>query len=310
MTLAQILMLSAMISCLTPWVSSSLALVMGITLALSVGNPFATRTQKATSQLLAIAIVGLGCGMNLETVARVGIEGLGYTISGIVLTLLLGFLLGKTLKIEKDTSLLISTGTAICGGSAIAAVASAIRPKNQEVTIALATVFCLNAIGLVLFPPIGHFLGLSQTQFGLWSALAIHDTSSVVGSTLQYGETALKVGTTVKLARALWIVPITLLISYYRSKKEVSGKLKKPWFILGFLITATLMTYFPILHPVGHYVEWVAKRLMVLTLFLIGANLTPQTLKSVGFKPFLMGIILWVVVASTVLGAIFSGLIG
>jgi uncharacterized integral membrane protein (TIGR00698 family) len=247
--------------------------------------------------------------MNLQTVARVGVEGLGYTITGILLTLLLGYLLGKALKIEKDTSLLISTGTAICGGSAIAAVASAIRPKNQEVTVALATVFCLNALGLVLFPPIGHYLGLNQTQFGLWSALAIHDTSSVVGSTLQYGELALKVGTTVKLARALWIVPLTLGISYYRSKKEVSGKLKKPWFILGFLLAATLMTYFPVLHPIGHQVEWLAKRLMVLTLFLIGANLTPQTIKAVGFKPFLMGILLWVVVASTVLLAISSGLV-
>lgn len=309
MTLSYVLIFLGILSCLTPWVSSSMALVMGITIALSVGNPFLEKTQKMTSRLLAIAIVGLGCGMNLNTVARVGLEGLGYTITGILLTLLLGYLLGKALKIEKDISLLISTGTAICGGSAIAAVASAIRPKNQDVTISLATVFCLNAAGLVLFPPIGHFWDLNQVQFGLWSALAIHDTSSVVGSTLQYGELALKVGTTVKLARALWIVPLTLSITYFRSKKEGFGKLKKPWFILGFLLTAALMTYFPILNPIGHQVEWIAKRIMVVTLFLIGAGLNRPTLKAVGFKPLLMGVILWLVVASIVLGCILTGVI-
>jgi len=282
---------------------------MGLLIALSFGNPFLSRTQKSTSQLLAIAIVGLGCGMNLQTVAKVGLEGLGYTVTGITLTFLVGSLLGRILKVEKDTSLLISTGTAICGGSAIAAVASAIRPKNQDVSIALATVFCLNALGLLIFPPLGHYFGLDQNQFGLWSALAIHDTSSVVGSTLQYGETALKVGTTVKLARALWIVPLTLFVGFSRSRQERSGKMKKPWFILGFLMTATLMTYVPALNPIGQWVEWGAKRLMVLTLFLIGANLTRQTLKSVGFKPLLMGVVLWIIVASNVLSAILAGVI-
>lgn len=282
---------------------------MGIVLALTFGNPLLAETQKATSQLLAIAIVGLGCGMNLHEVAKVGVEGLGYTIVGISFTLGLGLFLGKLFKVEKDTSLLISTGTAICGGSAIAAVASAIRPKNQEVTIALAIVFCLNAIALLIFPPIGHYFGLDQNQFGLWSALAIHDTSSVVGSTLQYGETALKVGTTVKLARALWIVPLTLVIGLSRSNKESSGKMKKPWFILGFLLTATLMTCVPSLQSVGHWVEWGAKRLMVITLFLIGANLNKQTLKNVGFNPFLMGFSLWIIVASLVLFALRAGFI-
>lgn len=302
------MMLLAMGLCLTPWTSSSIALVMGITLAVTLGNPFLEKTQKATSQLLAVAIVGLGCGMNLQTVARVGVEGLGYTITGISLTLILGYFLGKVLKVPKNTSLLISTGTAICGGSAIAAVASAIRPKNEEVTVSLATVFCLNAIGLLIFPALGHHFGLDQTQFGLWSALAIHDTSSVVGSTLQYGELALKVGTTVKLARALWIVPLTLLIAW-RYSKEAPGKMKKPWFILGFLATATLMTYVPSLAPIGHSVEWVSKRLMVVTLFLIGANLSRKTLKAVGFRPLLMGVVLWGVVASAVLVFILTGLV-
>ncbi|NBX76274.1 MAG: putative sulfate exporter family transporter [Proteobacteria bacterium] len=295
--------------CFLPQFPSWGALLLGMLIALTLGNPFLSRTQKLTSQLLAIAIVGMGCGMNLQTVAETGMAGLGYTVTGITLTFVLGSLLGKVLKVEKDTSLLITSGTAICGGSAIAAIASAIRPKNQEVSIALATVFCLNALGLLIFPPVGHYLNLDQNQFGLWSALAIHDTSSVVGSTLQFGETALRVGTTVKLARALWIVPLTLLIGFARSKQEPSGKLKKPWFILGFLLAATLMTYVPVLNPIGHWIEMVSKRLLVLTLFLIGANLTAQTLKSVGFKPFLMGVILWIIVASTVLFAILKGLI-
>ncbi|NBX92242.1 MAG: putative sulfate exporter family transporter [Proteobacteria bacterium] len=285
-------------------ISSSWALLSGIVLALTWGNPFAQYTQKATPRLLAIAIVGLGCGMNLSVVARVGLEGLGYTIAGISLTFLLGTLLGKALRIEKDTSLLISTGTAICGGSAIAAVASAIRPKDHEVTVALATVFCLNALGLLIFPYVGRLLGLDENQFGLWSALAIHDTSSVVGATYQYGDLALKVGTTVKLARALWIVPLTFLIGMVRAHKSTVGKLKKPWFILGFLIAAALMTFFPSLNSYGHLIESIAKRLMVLTLFFIGANLSSQTLTRVGIRPFIMGVVLWGVVATSVLAAI------
>jgi len=308
MNFKKALFVASMGWCFTPWMSSSIALVLGISLAMTLGNPFLEKTQKATSQLLAIAIVGLGCGMNLQTVARVGIEGIGYTITGIVLTLFLGFFLGKLFKVPRDTSLLISTGTAICGGSAIAAVASAIRPKNEEVTISLATVFCLNAIGLILFPPLGHWFGLDQNQFGLWSALAIHDTSSVVGSTLQYGELALKVGTTVKLARALWIVPLTILVAWKYSKDK-PGKMKKPWFILGFLGTATLMTYLPALNELGHGIEWVAKRLMVLTLFLIGANLNQKTLKAVGLRPLLMGLMLWGGVGTAVLLAIMVGII-
>lgn len=307
--MSKVVMVGGTLFCFFPWFPSWGALLMGIIIALTLGNPFLDKTQKLTSQLLALAIVGLGCGMNLQTVAKVGLDGIVYTVIGISLTFAIGFFLGKVLKVEKDSSLLISAGTAICGGSAIAAVASAIRPKNQDITIALATVFCLNAVGLLIFPVLGHTFGLNQNQFGLWSALAIHDTSSVVGATLQFGETALKVGTTVKLARALWIVPLTLLIAFIRSRKETTKKIKKPWFILGFLISATLMTYFPVLQPAGHWIEWVAKRFMVLTLFLIGANLSRQTLKSVGFKPFLMGVILWFLVASSVLTAIIKGLI-
>lgn len=295
--------------CFVPVFPSWAALLLGMTLALSVGNPFFEKTQKMTARLLAIAIVGLGCGMNLQVVARVGLEGLGYTITGIILTFSVGLFLGRVLKIKKDTALLITTGTAICGGSAIAAVASAIRPKNEDVSVSLATVFFLNALGLLIFPILGTYFSLSQEQFGLWSALAIHDTSSVVGSTLQFGPEALRIGTTVKLARALWIVPLTLVIGAWYSKKQETGEMKKPWFILGFLLTATLVTYIPAFVPFGKIVELVSKRLMVLTLFLIGANLSKVTLKSVGFRPFLMGVILWIMVASSVLVAIRVGLI-
>jgi len=306
---SQVLIILGSILCFIPAFPSWAALLMGMTFALTLGNPFVEKTQKMTARLLAIAIVGLGCGMNLQIVARVGFEGLGYTVTGIVLTFVVGFLLGRVLKIKKDTALLITTGTAICGGSAIAAVASAIRPKNEDVSVSLATVFFLNALGLLIFPILGTYFSLSQEQFGLWSALAIHDTSSVVGSTLQFGPEALRVGTTVKLARALWIVPLTLVIGAWYSKKQETGKIKKPWFILGFLLTATLVTYVPALVPFGKIVELVSKRLMVLTLFFIGANLSRATLKSVGFQPFLMGVILWILVASSVLFALKSGLI-
>lgn len=293
--------------CLTPYVSSPIALLLGISLALTLGNPFLQKTQRLTSTLLAVAIVGLGCSIDLHLVLRAGLGGLGYTLVGIGLTFLVGWGLGKFLKVERDASLLITTGTAICGGSAIAAVASAIKPKSEEVTVALATIFCLNAVGLLVFPFLGHSFQLDQTQFGLWSALAIHDTSSVVGATLQYGESAYEVGTTVKLARALWIVPLTFLIAGFRSQEVQSGKIKKPWFILGFILAACAVTYFPVLQGLGKKIAFFGGRLMVLTLFLIGSNLNRATLQAVGFRPLLMGITLWILVASTVLGSILMG---
>ncbi|CAE79326.1 membrane protein [Bdellovibrio bacteriovorus HD100] len=301
----------AALLCFFPFVSSAAALVLGIVLAVALGNPYVDKTRSYTHHLLSLSVIGLGAGMDLMVVGRVGLQGIGYTVVGISFTLLLGMLIGRMLKIERDTSTLITVGTAICGGSAIAAVAPTIRAKSHEVSVALGTVFMLNACALVIFPWIGHLLNLTQTQFGLWSALAIHDTSSVVGSTLQYGPESLQVGTTVKLARALWIVPVTFLIGlfYFRGQKVEggAGKAKKPWFILGFLIAAALVTWIPELRPVGHVVETVAKRALVVTLFLIGANLTKETLKSVGIKPFLQGVGLWIVVASCTLGAILIG---
>jgi uncharacterized integral membrane protein (TIGR00698 family) len=297
---------------LTPFVPAGLALVAGIVAAMTFGNPFLHRTAKVAPKLLAISVVGLGGTMNLLTVAAVGLHGLGYTAVGIFGTLALGWAVGRALKIDRDTSLLVASGTAICGGSAIAAVAVAIRAKPSEVSVALATVFLLNAVAILIFPPIGHAVGLSEHQFGLWSALAIHDTSSVVGAAMQYGSEALQVGTTVKLARALWIIPVSMGIAALRARSgkgdgDAGGKAKRPWFIVGFLTMAAVVTWIPVLQPLGMEAAAVAKRLLVLTLFLIGAGLTKERLRAVGFRPFVQGVLLWLVMGSLTLGAILAG---
>lgn len=299
--------------CLTPYFSSAWALFSGVVLAITLGNPYSEMTKKWTHRLLSWSVVGLGAGMNLLVVAHVGMQGIGYTILGIVSTLVLGAIVGRLLKVQENTSLLITVGTAICGGSAIAAVSPVIKAKHHEVSVALGTVFLLNAAALFLFPWLGHYFNLTESQFGLWSALAIHDTSSVVGSTLQFGPHALEVGTTVKLARALWIVPISFGIGILwarRNKSEdagAAGKAKKPWFILGFLAMAALVTWVPQMKTPGHYVDLVAKKTLVLTLFFIGANLTRETIRSVGVKPFLQGVLLWILAASGTLAAILLG---
>ncbi len=294
--------------CLTPYISSAVALIVGIIVAVIFGNPYIAHTKKLTSTLLSWSVVGLGAGMNLGVVGVVGLHGVGYTVMGISSTLLLGFLIGKFLKVERNTSALVSVGTAICGGSAIAAIAPTIRAKPHEISISLGVVFLLNALALFIFPIIGEHFQLSQTQFGLWAALAIHDTSSVVGASMHYGAKALEVGTTVKLARALWIVPMTLMFGYWFNRGKQSDvntdKPKRPWFILGFLVTAALVTWVPVLQPAGHVVNEIAKRVLVLTLFLIGTNLTKEAIRSVGIKPLLQGVTLWILVASLTLTAI------
>jgi uncharacterized integral membrane protein (TIGR00698 family) len=301
---------------LSPYATSASALVLGMILAIAFGNPYLAFTKKWTSRLLTYAVVGLGFGMNLAVVGKVGVQGIGYTVVGILSTMTLGYFLGKWYQIPEDTSLLVTVGTAICGGSAIAAVAPTINAKAQDVSVSLATVFLLNAIALIIFPPIGHLLHLDQTQFGLWCALAIHDTSSVVGASMQFGAQALQVGTTVKLARALWIIPVTLFTGAWyarKTKNEVgsqpSGPAKKPWFILGFLLAAALVTYIPSIESAGHEIENLARHLLVLTLFLIGANLTRDTLRAVGVKPLLQGITLWMIVGTATLFAIVGGVI-
>lgn len=307
--IARILIPVLAVLALTPWVSSAQALIAGVIVAVAFGNPYLEQTRKITSTLLGLSVAGMGAGMDLAVVGKVGFQGVGYTIAGISITLVLGTLLGKLLKVQKDTSILVTVGTAICGGSAIAAVAPVIRAKNEEVSVALGTVFLLNALALFIFPPLGHFFGLTQNQFGLWSALAIHDTSSVVGASMQYGAEALQVGTTVKLARALWIIPVAFLIGtlYKKNSEGPAVKAKRPWFILWFIMAAALVTFVPSLQPAGHVVSDVAKRFLVLTLFLIGLSLSKETLKKVGVKPFLQGAGLWIIVSSATLAALHWG---
>ena len=284
------------LACLTPWVTAPMALVAGLVFALAWGNPFPTQTKAAQTSLLQASVVGLGAAMNLLTVLRVGASGVLQTALGIGLILLLAWGLSKALKTEATTSLLIGVGTAICGGSAIAAVAPAIGAKPHQTSVALVVVFLLNSVALLVFPPLGHLAHLTEAQFGLWSALAIHDTSSVVGAASRYGPEALGIATTVKLARALWIIPVTLVLA--RVWKGDASKAKKPWFILGFLAVAALVTWVPALHDAGALVATVARQVLVLTLFLVGAGVSKDALKQVGARPVVLGVLLWVAVAT------------
>jgi uncharacterized integral membrane protein (TIGR00698 family) len=307
--MTQVLFAAVALATLHPWFSSGTALLAGLAIALSFGNPALSFTKKWTPILLQLSVVGLGAGMDLAVVGRVGFHGIGYTVAGISLTLLIGGLIGYALRVKHNTSLLVSVGTAICGGSAIAAVGPVIEAKAAEMAVALATVFFLNAAALFIFPRLGHFAGLDESAFGLWSALAIHDTSSVVGAALQYGKHALEIATTVKLARALWIMPLALGIAWIRarrSEEEKAAKVKKPWFILGFIGASALVTWVPALQTSGALVAAGARRSLVLTLFLIGSNLTRATLRDVGARPFLQGLLLWILVGSGTLAAILG----
>lgn len=287
---------------------AALALIAGMILAFLFHNPYEAWTRKSLSTILSCSVAGLGFGVNLVTVAKAGIAGIGYTIVSILFCMLAGWGLGRLLKNDRDLSLLLTGGTAICGGSAIAALAPVIKARGSDISIALAVVFLFNAVALVIFPFIGHFLQLSQEQFGLWSALAIHDTSSVVGATLQYGQKSVEIGTTVKLARALWIVPLTLLVAFIYQhfifkKADMADKttLKKPWFILGFLIAAALVTWFPWMKTPALYLRALAEQGLVVALFCIGTNLSKKSLAHSGLKPFLQGLILWVLMTGLTL---------
>lgn len=306
--LAKPLLVLGCLLALAPFTPAGAALVGGAFLALTVGNPLPNLTRPWTHRLLPLAVVGLGADMNLRAVARAGLHGLGYTTVSLALVLTLGWGLARLLKVERDAGILISVGTAICGGSAIAAVAPLLQAKEHDISVALATVFLLNAAALVLFPPLGHGAGLSQEAFGLWSALAIHDTSSVVGAGLAYGPRALEVATTVKLARALWIVPLTLAIGWLAmGRGEASPDApprQRPWFIAGFLLVAALVTFTPVLQVPGRVIAVAARRVLVLTLFLVGTGLSREALRRVGLRPFLQGLVLWLIVASLGLAAV------
>lgn len=296
--------------CLSPYGSPPLALACGLALAFTIGNPFPKLTGRPTKLLLQGSVVLLGFGMNLSAVYRAGKDGILFTIATIFGTLLFGHLVGRLLRVNDKTSSLISSGTAICGGSAIAAVAPAINAGAEEMSVSLGTVFVLNSIALFLFPVIGHSLDLTQGQFGVWAAIAIHDTSSVVGAAQTYGTQALAIATTVKLARALWIAPVAFLFAYiYREKgSEKKAKLAIPWFIFLFLLATVVRTYSPsIVEPsIFDALVNVAKAGMTITLFLIGASLSRRTLKAVGFRPLLQGVILWLVISCVSLWAVFN----
>lgn len=316
---AKILVPVLALLCFWPAINAGEALLFGVFIALVFGNPYLDKTKAMTKTLLSFSVIGLGAGMNLIAVAKVGLSGLGYTAISIALVMGVGLFLGRMIKSDKESSLLIAVGTAICGGSAIAAVAPVIDAKAHNITVAMAVVFILNAVALLVFPAIGHHFGLSEHEFGLWSALAIHDTSSVVGAGSIYGPIALETGTTVKLARALWIVPMVLVIQYIHQQRprvydtmgeeRVKPKPRYPFFILGFLAMAGVVTYIPSLQPTGHVLEFIARRLLVVTLFLIGANLTREAIREVGVKPLMQGMILWVIVTITTFVAINAGVI-
>lgn len=286
-----------------------MALFVGMGFALLIGNPYAAKTKKWTTYLLQIAIIGLGAAMDLGEVLNAGASGFVYTLVGIGLTLAIGLLLGKWLGTPRQTSILLTAGTAICGGSAIAATAVTTRAKSADISMSLAIVFTLNAMALFIFPPLGHALGLTERQFGLLSALAIHDTSSVVGAAMVYGPDALEAATIVKLTRTLWIIPVALFFGYL-CRQDGDGeprKFKIPWFIGGFLAASALVTWLPQLLPYGQMLQQASKRLLVLALFFIGSGLDRSTLKAMGARPLAQGVILWFLVTVGTLGAILAG---
>lgn len=282
--------------CLTPLISSPIALALGFALAVFMGNPFEKHLHQYIHLLLQISIVGLGFGLKLDEALKAGKTGLMLTIVSIVTVMVLGYFLGKIFKLERPLSYLLSAGTAICGGSAIAAVSPIIKPSTKQISLALAIVFTLNSIALFVYPAIGHLLNLSQEQFGLWCAVGIHDTSSVVGAASKYGDEALKIATTVKLARALWIIPVSLITMFIFKSKGT--KIKIPWFIGYFIIAILLNTYFPVLDRFSSSITVLAKSGLNLTLFFIGSTLSLQTLKSIGLKPLLTAVLLWITISA------------
>ena len=289
---------------LAAWVTPPVVLFSGLVFALLCGQAYPTFNKTVSKKLLQYSVIGLGFGMNLQASLASGKEGMLFTIISVVGTLLIGMFIGcKVLKLNRNTSYLISSGTAICGGSAIAAVGPIIKAKDSDMSMALATVFILNAIGLFLFPILGHWLGLSQQEFGTWAAIAIHDTSSVVGAGAAYGEEALQVATTIKLTRALWIIPLALVTSViFRSDGK---KISIPWFILFFILAMLINTYLLADFPqIGKFIAGIARKGLIITMFFIGASLSVDVIKSVGIRPLLQGILLWIIISAASLAYI------
>ena len=290
------------VACLLPFVSPAIALFMGLLLGFTVGNPYPKQSSKVSKYLLQFAVVGLGFGMNLHQSLQSGKEGMLFTIVSVIGVLTFGYWLGRKMLLDSKTSYLISSGTAICGGSAIAAVAPILKASPNQMSISLGTVFILNAIALFIFPPIGRLLELTQEQFGMWAAIAIHDTSSVVGAGDAYGAKALEVATMVKLTRALWIIPISIATTFFFKQKE--SKIKIPWFIFFFILAMIANTVFNLPQNISAFIGMLSKKGMTITLFLIGSGLSLKTLKSVGAKPLFLGVSLWILIGVASLGVI------
>ncbi len=285
-------------------VTPPVALFLGLAFALLCGQAYPKFNKKVSKKLLQYSVVGLGFGMNLQASLASGKEGMMFTIMSVVGTMIIGMLIGcKVLKLNRDTSYLISSGTAICGGSAIAAVGPVIKAKESDMSVALATIFVLNAIALFVFPVLGEWLGLTQQEFGVWAAIAIHDTSSVVGAASAYGEEALQVATTIKLTRALWIIPLAFATSLIF--KGDGKKISIPWFILWFVVAIVLNTYvLDVVPQVGKAIAGLARKGLIITMFFIGASLSTDVLKSVGLKPLVLGVALWAIISVTTLAYI------
>lgn len=284
--------------------SPPVALACGLAFGFSTPHPLHSESKHLSKILLQISVVGLGFGMDLHQIVRVGRSGFVYTAIGITFAMLLGWGLGKVLRVDRTTSFLISAGTAICGGSAIAAVAPITDAGEEEIAVSLGTVFVLNSVALLIFPAIGTALHLTQEQFGLWAALAIHDTSSVVGAAAKFGAVALAVGTTVKLARALWIVPVSVGTAVIRKS---DARIRWPWFIVFFCLAAVANTYLHAFQPFYATLKHLGIIGLTVTLFLIGTSLSRRTLKQVGARPMIQGVLLWVVVATVTLRLIYTG---
>jgi uncharacterized integral membrane protein (TIGR00698 family) len=328
--LSQIIFLVALALSFTGILSPPVALLAGILFGLSFTHPYLSASRTAARVLLQVSVVALGFGMNLHEVLKAGRSGFVYTALGISFALVLGLTLGKVLRVRGNSSFLITAGTAICGGSAIAAMGPILQADEEEMAVSLGTIFILNSVALLIFPPIGNALQLSQSQFGLWAALAIHDTSSVVGAATKYGAQALVIATTVKLARALWIVPLALItaaIKRTRSQKAVAAAFERdttetgatggdagvriqfPWFILFFLLAAVANTYLPAQHAASKTFFMLGRFGLTATLFLIGTGISGATLKEVGWRPLLQGVLLWLGVGLTSLYFIRTGII-
>lgn len=287
-----------------PQISAPIALLLGLIFAFIFPNPYPKFNNKTSKYLLQVSVVCLGFNMNLHESLRSGSEGMLFTVVSVIGVMVLGVMVGYWMHINRKTAYLISSGTAICGGSAIAAVGPVLKANENEMAVSLGVIFILNSIALFIFPPLGHLLDMSQEQFGTWAAIAIHDTSSVVGAGESYGESALQIATLIKLTRALWIIPLAIATMFiFRDK---SSKISVPWFIFIFVLAMVVNTYVALPEAFVSVMVWIARRGMVLTLFLIGASLSLASIKSVGVKPLLQAVILWLVISVSSLAVVLK----